>query len=206
MERPCRSVGRDGWPLPQEGAARQRRIARQLQAVLQTSQVAAVKIGMVPTAAALQKILRGLPADLWVVLDPVVRTSRGQRLSSLSPGDFLRAGRQAGKRLVLTPNRDELRWLGLTARQLLEAGYAAVVVKGGSSGIDQLVQRAGTTLLRGSPLPRSKLHHRGTGCRFGSQLAASLARGEDLVSAARDAKRLVRKFLRSRTIAQGLED
>ena len=71
----------------------------------------------------------------------------------------------------------------------------AVVVKGSDSAIDELFSLEGHQILRGARLARSPLHHRGTGCRFGSGLAAGLARGDDLLTATRRARRLVRKFL-----------
>ena len=46
--------------------------------------------------------------DAWWVVDPVVRTSKGQPLSRLSPRHYLSL---AGPRVVLTPNLEEAAWL-----------------------------------------------------------------------------------------------
>ena len=152
---------------------------------------------MVPDRVALARIFAELPAGtLPIVIDPVVRTSKGEPLSSLVPRDFLRLGASRQKRLVLTPNRDELRWLGVDPAQLLAQGFWAVVVKGSETGIDEVFSGQGHHVLEGGALPRNTSDHRGTGCRFASGLATHLGRGDALISAARGAKRLVRKFLR----------
>ncbi len=169
-------------------------IRRQLRAI---GTFDAAKLGMIPHRAALTAIvaeLKGL--KIPIVIDPVVRTSKGEPLSTLAPGDYLKLGKQL-KRAILTPNLAELEWLGASATDLLDVGFVGVIVKGSDSATDVVFSPSGKQTLRGSRLPRSTSHHRGTGCRFGSGLAASLARGEDLARAARSAKRLVRKFLRA---------
>ena len=171
-------------------------IGQQLAAALGTAKVAAAKLGMIPDRRALKAIVAALaPGTFPIVIDPVVRTSRGEPLSSLTPQDYLQLGKQL-RRVILTPNRNELAWLGASPTDLLLLGFLGVVVKGSDSAIDEVFTRKGRQVLRGARLPRNTSHHRGTGCRFGSGLAASLARGEDLFRAAREAKRLVRKFLR----------
>jgi hydroxymethylpyrimidine/phosphomethylpyrimidine kinase len=174
-------------------------IAQQLRSALASGPVRAAKLGMVPHRRALAAISAGLREGTFpIVIDPVVRTSKGERLSSLTAADYLQLGAHLGLHhpLILTPNREELRWLGASPTDLLRSGFWGVVVKGSDSAIDEVFTRKAHQLLRGSRLPRNTSHHRGTGCRFGSGLAASLARGEDLFRAARSAKRLVRKFLR----------
>ncbi len=170
----------------------------QLQSALAAGAVRAAKWGMIPNRQALDVIIDGLAVGHWpIVIDPVVRTSKGERLSSLGPQDYLQLGKRLGRLhpLVLTPNREELQWLRASPTQLLALGYWAVVVKGSDSGLDQVFTHQDHWELRGSPLPRNTSHHRGTGCRFGSGLATALARGEDLIAAARAAKRLIRRFL-----------
>lgn len=175
-------------------------IRAQMRVALEDRRVGAVKLGMVPNRGALEAIFASLGTGTQpIVIDPVVRTSRGDRLSTLVPSDFLRLGKKFGerRRLLLTPNRDELAWLGPSAARLVELGFWAVVVKGSQSAIDEIFSRRGEHTLRGSSLPRSTSHHRGTGCRFASGLAVHLAQGDDLLTAVRGAKRLVRRFLRT---------
>jgi hydroxymethylpyrimidine/phosphomethylpyrimidine kinase len=195
-------------------------VRRQLDALLELGPLDAVKLGMVPDARVLGAVVRGLAGVRapWVV-DPVVRSSKGERLSSLAPRDYLRL---AGDRVVLTPNLVEAAWLlgwrrpvdsperaAQAAAQLLEQGFGAVVLKGGHSAgaaVDVVATRQGVALLSGARLPRGALSHRGTGCRFATALAVGLANGEGPVAAARAAKAFVRRFLRSAilpAVAQG---
>ena len=177
-----------------------RLLGQQLRSALASGPVRAVKLGMVPDRGALAQIVRALrPGSRPIVVDPVVRTSRGERLSALDPADYRQLAHRLGprNRVVITPNREELGWLEASPAQLLRLGFWGVVVKGSQSAVDEVFGPTGHQVLGGARLPRSTSHHRGTGCRFGSGLATALARGEDLVSATRSAKRLVRRFLRS---------
>lgn len=184
-------------------------LAAQLDAALAFGRPAAVKLGVVPDARTLGVLWPPLVRlRVPLVVDPVVRSSRGERLSSLLPRDFRRL---AAPSVWLTPNVPELAWLlgrstlprdvdAVTelATALLTDGFAAVVVKGGhleGPATDVLVTRdrvvrvVGRRLRRGGSL-------RGTGCRFASTLATQLALGRDGLSAVRDAKRAVRRYLR----------
>jgi hydroxymethylpyrimidine/phosphomethylpyrimidine kinase len=169
----------------------------------------AVKLGMVPDPVRLQAIRQALEGvEAWWVVDPVVRTSRGQRLSRLSVRHYLSL---AGPRVVLTPNLDEAAWLlGLPSvstvneaaeagRALVAHGFGAVLVKGGHrerGAVDVLCLPGRTQLLTGKRLPRSP-ERRGTGCRLASALAVELGRGSSVVSAARKAKAHVARYLRT---------
>jgi hydroxymethylpyrimidine/phosphomethylpyrimidine kinase len=145
--------------------------------------VDAIKVGVVPNRAVLRVVEKwirrlGVPA----VVDPVTRTSRGEKLSSLTPRDFKRL---AG--VVLTPNASEV-----------AVARAPCVVKSVRPACDAvLLEGESPVLLEGRVLVRDPKAHRGTGCRFASALAVALARGEGLVPAARSARRHVRRFLAS---------
>jgi hydroxymethylpyrimidine/phosphomethylpyrimidine kinase len=168
----------------------------QLRAVLAAGPVHAVKLGVVPDAAAL-KILRAAisPLAVPVVMDPVVHSSKGERLSRLTPGEVRAAGAWVS---VLTPNREELEWLGVGPSELLWAGFGAVVVKGSQSAIDVLhVRGRAPVVFRRTPLPRISPDHRGTGCRFASSLATALAAGRSFEQSTRVARSFVRAFLKS---------
>jgi hydroxymethylpyrimidine/phosphomethylpyrimidine kinase len=169
----------------------------------------AVKLGMVPDAARLSAIREALDGvDAWWVVDPVVRTSRGQLLSRLSVRQYLGL---AGPRVVLTPNLDEAAWLlGLPAvrsveeaaeagRALVAHGFGAVLVKGGHrahGAVDVLCMPGRTRLLTGKRLPRTP-ERRGTGCRLASALSVGLGRGRAMEAAARRAKGHVSLYLRT---------
>lgn len=184
-------------------------LGRQLRAIAEMGPLFAVKVGMLPRPAALSLLLRAVPRHAFWVIDPVTRTSRGQRLSMLRPADYLRA---AGPRMVLTPNLAEAAWLlgeksaprgveemARAGERLCKLGFAAVIIKGGhlvGQAVDVLVDEAGPLSLHGERISRPA-DSRGTGCRFASVLATALARGEALADAAREAKSQVRAYLLS---------
>ena len=184
-------------------------LAAQLDATLAEARPASVKLGMVPdarTLAVLWQRFARLPVPL--VVDPVVRTSRGEGLSRLHPADFRAL---AGPRVWLTPNVLELAWLlgQRAAPESLQAvaelgatlradGFAAVVVKGGhlpGPPVDVLVLPEAVRFFAGSRLARAGAK-RGTGCRFSSTLATALARGLPAPAAVSAARRAVRRYLR----------
>ncbi len=183
-------------------------LTAQLDAALAHGRPAAVKLGVVPDRRSLATLWPRL-ARLGVplVVDPVVRTSFDERLSRLRPRDYRQL---AGDRVWLTPNVPELAWLlgrravprsmdevTELALALLADGFAAVVVKGGhlpGPSVDVLVSPSGVRRFAGTRLPHRQAQ-RGTGCRFASTLATSLALGRDSASAVRNAKLAVRRYL-----------
>jgi len=190
-----------------------RLLLAQLDAALEGHAPDAVKLGMVADVRSLVALWPRLEnIGVPVVVDPVVRTSRGERLSRLQPRDFLRL---AGPQVWLTPNLLELGWLlgqkkvprgvdevTALALALLAEGFSAVVVKGGhleGPPTDVLVSKKHLVRLVGKRLVR-RLDGRGTGCRFSSTLATRLALGQDGVEAVREAKRAVRRYLRGQSL------
>lgn len=184
-------------------------IAAQIASLRERGAVDAVKLGMIPNRPALAAVHASL-ADVeapWVV-DPVVRTSAGQTLSTLTPRDYRSLARPD---VVLTPNAIEAGWLlgrprpprtledaVRAAEALCALGFGAVVVKGGhlaDAPADVLATERGVDVLQARRLRRSP-EQRGTGCRFASALAVALARGERVEAAVRMAKREVQSFLR----------
>ncbi len=184
-------------------------LSSQLLAVAELDAVSAVKIGMLGEPAVLRLVRKLLHCEGPWVIDPVTRSSRGQRLSTLRPADYLKA---AAPNAVLTPNLAEAAWLlgqkgpargvdemARAGERLRGYGFAAVIVKGGhltGLPVDVLVDAAGSRLLKGARI-RLSVAARGTGCRFASVLATALARGESMADAAREAKSQVRAYLLS---------
>jgi len=184
-------------------------LAAQLQAALDYCRPGSAKLGVVPDARTLALLWpRLVRLGVPLVVDPVVRTSRGERLSSLRREDYLAL---AGPRVWLTPNLPELAWLcgrravpaslrevGDCAATLCAAGFAGVVVKGGHRAgppVDVLVQPHRVRHWTGTRLPRPP-GLRGTGCRFASTLATHLARGCEAQTAVALARGAVRRYLR----------
>ncbi|GEN08389.1 hydroxymethylpyrimidine/phosphomethylpyrimidine kinase [Myxococcus fulvus] len=207
-------------PLAQTAQGRQtfswtasppRVVTAQLTAARELGDVHAVKWGMVPGLPQLEAASRALKsAKAWWVVDPVVFTSRGQRLSRLSARRYLSL---AGPRVVLTPNLDEAGWLlgrpvpedvagaREAATELLSHGFGAVLVKGGhlpdtGALADVLATPDGVLEVKGPRLARSP-EKRGTGCRLASALATELGRGQSLEAATRTARKLVVRYLKT---------
>ncbi|MBE1297252.1 bifunctional hydroxymethylpyrimidine kinase/phosphomethylpyrimidine kinase [Phycobacter azelaicus] len=180
----------------------------QMAAALEEAPVAAVKIGMLGNAGIARAIAQGLPRDIPVVLDPVLKTSSGGLLGtgqSLAP--------LMEKVTLLTPNLSEsaflsgqpfseepeaLRW---HAEILMAAGSTrgpeAILIKGGhASGEesrDHLFFADAHAVFAARRLPRGR---RGTGCTLATAIACYLARGQSMEAACALGKRHVTDWLK----------
>ncbi|MGA7959208.1 MAG: bifunctional hydroxymethylpyrimidine kinase/phosphomethylpyrimidine kinase [Xanthobacteraceae bacterium] len=184
-------------------------IAAQIDAVFSDLDVAAVKIGMLGNAAAIEAVAAGLVRHgaRNVVLDPVMAATSGERLLRADALDALL--KLIPRASVVTPNlpeaaallglaaaRDDSEMLG-QGQKLLELGAAAVLIKGGhGSGpdsVDLLVETAGSTRFS-APRLRTENSH-GTGCTLASAIAAGLAKGLLLGEAVSEAKTYVTRAI-----------
>lgn len=187
----------------------------QIVPVVSEGEVAAVKIGMLPTAELVSEVAilireHGLPAP---VLDPVLTSSSGYELMEREAMQIL------VKELLplaglITPNIPEAEALTSTqianekemrsaAAKLRDLGAQAVLIKGGhlngeparsqesgkSKAVDLLDNGGEVSVLQGEWIDAPPL--RGTGCMMSSAIAASLARGDELVAAVTAAKKYV---------------
>lgn len=178
-------------------------VAAQVSAVLRDIDVHAVKIGALGSAGivtAVAKALKGYSGA--IVLDPVMIAKSGDPLLDAGAVTELRR-RLLPMATLLTPNLPEAAWLtgGEVAKDtagaeaqgeaLIAAGAAAVLLKGGhgsGSGANDLLLRRGAEALS-LPAPRIETRNtHGTGCTLSAAIAARLARGEDIETAARIAK------------------
>jgi hydroxymethylpyrimidine/phosphomethylpyrimidine kinase len=184
-------------------------VAAQIDLVAEDYDLAAVKIGMLATgaiAAAVAERLSSLNLPN-VVLDTVISSTTGVTLLDAGGIAVLRDQLLPAATVVTVnaPEAELLTGLSVTsideARQaamaLGEMGARAVIVKGGhleGPAIDLLFDgRVVTELYAERILTR---HTHGTGCTFASALAARLALGDDLVTAARAAKDYVTRAIR----------
>ncbi len=185
-------------------------IAAQIDAVFADLDVAAVKIGMVGRAAAIETVARALVRHKAknIVLDPVMIASTGATLIARDGVDALRR-LLIPRALIVTPNLPEAAALTGTsiarneqemeiqARQILELGARNVLIKGGhGEGDDSVDLLVGQNLESGGVirLPAKRVatkNTHGTGCTLSSAIAAGLAKGNDLVTAVQDAKTYV---------------
>ena len=185
-------------------------IAETLEQLFEDLEISAVKIGMLGSAEAARAVAHFLDRHnvRHVVLDPIIKSSSGASLISEDGLQVLKE-QLLHKASVITPNIEEAAMLtGLSvanpremeaaAARLHHLGPRNVIITGGHLDSPRdLISRAGQpcTLLKGRKIPGNSTH--GTGCVFSTSLACELARGRDLLRAARAAKRFVTSALQS---------
>ena len=191
-------------------------VIEQVRAVASDIGVDAVKIGMLGderTIEAVAQALDELSSEVPVVLDPVMVSESGAQL--LEPqARALLVELLLARVTVITPNLPEARALlevgagvsgdrddasGL-ARALHRIGPGAVVLTGGHrrEAIDVFFDGERLVEIPGPRYDGGAAH--GSGCTHSSVLAARLALGDELLEAAREAKRLA-----SQAVRDGLE-
>lgn len=160
-------------------------------------EIAAVRVGMLGSAASVVGDFLHSSKLKNVVLDPIVRSSSGEDLIDASGMQVLRdvLMRRAD---VVTPNFDEAVALTkiddrhLSARKLNELGARAVVITGGgdAESADLLYVDGKFEEFR-APRIQSRATH-GTGCAFATSIACELAKGNSIRDAVISAKAFVR--------------
>jgi hydroxymethylpyrimidine/phosphomethylpyrimidine kinase len=189
-------------------------IVAQVRAVVEDLGVDAVKIGMLGSVATTEAVSRALdlvPAGTPVVLDPVMVAESGARLLDIEAEQAL-VELIVPRATVVTPNVPEARFLArkaldgeALARAVHTLGPGAVVVTGGhrDEAIDVLYDGETVVEIAGDRYADGAAH--GSGCTHSATLAARLALGEDLGTAAREAKRVASEAVRDglREIGRG---
>ena len=165
-------------------------VARQARCVLAESKVSAFKIGVVASAEnahAIAGIARE-HAKVPLVLDPVLASGRGDPLASDA---VLKALLQSlvPAATIVTPNTLEAERLGGVPR-LLELGCRYVLLTGthepGAEVTNRLYDARG--VVREDRWQRLPGSYHGSGCTLASALAAHLAKGDDVPTAAHAAQ------------------
>jgi hydroxymethylpyrimidine/phosphomethylpyrimidine kinase len=168
-------------------------IRAQLDAVAEDFSVAALKTGMLSSAAIIEVVVEGIRRHRLgpLVVDPVMVAKSGDRLLRPDAVDALRRFLLPMAE-VITPNIPEAEVLAgrairtyddrlTAARVILESGARAVVIKGGHANedpvIDLLIDADGVHQYRARRIATSSTH--GTGCTFSAAIAAGLASGLD---------------------------
>ena len=187
-------------------------VSNQIDAAFAAGQVQAVKTGMLGDAS----IVRAVVAALMrhgarnVVVDPVAISSSGTRLIDEAGFEILKR-ELLPNATVITPNVAEAAaLLGIetpknldevrdAARRLVELGAKWVAVTGGHLGsgsevTDIVTNGFDTHEIRTPRVPNASIH--GSGCRYSAALAAALARGADVPTAAFEAQRFVAAEIR----------
>jgi hydroxymethylpyrimidine/phosphomethylpyrimidine kinase len=185
-------------------------VTAQIDAVFSDLAVGAVKIGMLARAPVIEAVAAGL--DRWkatnVVLDPVMIATSGDRLLAPEAIDALKRELLPRANLV-TPNLPEAaallgdevaadeRAMEAQALRILALGAKAVLIKGGhgesAESADLLFDGSSSTRFAVKRIATRNTH--GTGCTLSAAIAAGLAKGQDLATAARAAKDYVTKAI-----------
>lgn len=173
-------------------------VAAQARTVLEDLPVAAIKLGLLGSAAigqAVAALLAEYPA-IPVVCDPVLVAAGGAQLAE---DDLLAVYQQVllPRTTLLTPNALESRRLApdcadpeTRAAHLLAAGARYVLLKGG----DENTPRVHNTLYGPQGLrhaldwERLPGQHHGSGCTLAAACAALLAQGRDIIQAVSEAQ------------------
>jgi hydroxymethylpyrimidine/phosphomethylpyrimidine kinase len=182
-------------------------LAAQL-AALPWDSAGAVRVGALPTLAAVHAVAEPLRLHPWLpaVVDPIFNASRGGELAESAARYALRDDLAALGNVVLTPNLDEAAFLlgvpaidrdaiGEAAETLRARGAAAVLLKGGhldGAPADALATSAGVEIFTDARIAGS-MH--GTGCTLAMALACELAGGAPIAHAVRAAREYVRAQL-----------
>jgi hydroxymethylpyrimidine/phosphomethylpyrimidine kinase len=186
-------------------------IAAQLDAVAEDFDIGALKSGMLSSAAIIEAVAAGIERHRLrpLVVDPVMIAKSGDRLLREDAVDALRR-RFLPLAAVVTPNIPEAEVLAgrsiqtrddrvAAARAIMELGAQAVVIKGGHSQddpiIDLLVDREGVHEYRATRIVTTSTH--GTGCTFSAAITAGLAAGRALPDAVAEARAYLSRALAS---------
>jgi hydroxymethylpyrimidine/phosphomethylpyrimidine kinase len=181
-------------------------VRRQIDAVVGDIGVDAAKTGMLASAAIVGAVADAVREHRIapLVVDPVMVAQSGARLLDDDAVAALR-GELLPLAALVTPNLPEAEALlgrrvttvedmRAAARQLVELGAGAALVKGGhrdagGEAVDVLCDGAAVHELRAPRVATAHTH--GTGCLLSAALAAGLASGLPLLAAAQRAKRFI---------------
>jgi len=179
------------WPQP-EG-----RVDKQCRMILADSQVNAVKIGLLGSSRITRAVsqLADEHPDLPWILDPVLTSGVGDTFMDAALVNQLRKN-LLGRCTLTTPNLPEARTLSGAkepddcAARLLESGCRWILITGTHADSKDVVNRLyGQDGSRQEwSWPRLPYEYHGSGCTLASAIAARLAKGIDMQSAAKDAQ------------------
>lgn len=185
-------------------------VAAQIDAVFDDFDVAAVKTGMLSSAAVVDVVATMLKLQnvANLVVDPVMISKSGQSLLKPDAIDTLKT-RLFPLALLVTPNVHEAQQLsGIEIKSLSDARRAAkvihgfgckqVLIKGGhllaEQATDLLYDGRFFNVFKGEFIETPHTH--GTGCTFASAIAAHLAQGKSVVDSIQTAKAYLTEAIR----------
>ncbi|KPJ78720.1 MAG: phosphomethylpyrimidine kinase [Deltaproteobacteria bacterium SG8_13] len=187
--------------------------AQQLEAVFSDIGADAVKIGMLYSVELIETVAEQLLkyGARNIVLDPVMVAQSGDRLlrddavealkKHLMPLATVATPNLPEAAVLLGQNEIDVQDLPASARGLARFGSRSLLVKGGhgndrdSSDLLYLAKEDRMVELKGERIDTRNNH--GTGCTLSSAIAAFLAKGADIESAARQAKDFITRAIRA---------
>ncbi len=184
-------------------------IEGQLDAVAEDFSIGGLKTGMLSSATIIEVVAQGIRRHELgpLVVDPVMVAKSGDRLLRDDAVEALRRTLLPLARIV-TPNIPEAEVLAgrairtrddrlAAASAILELGARAVVIKGGHSDddpiVDLLIDQTAVHEYRARRIATTSTH--GTGCTFSAAITAALAQGQDLPAAVAQAREYVSRAL-----------
>ncbi|HWD19432.1 MAG TPA: bifunctional hydroxymethylpyrimidine kinase/phosphomethylpyrimidine kinase [Verrucomicrobiae bacterium] len=185
-------------------------VRAQLEAVFAVNPPAAIKTGMLYSAAIINEVVKFLAQrpSLPLVVDPVMISTSGRRLLRTAAVNILQQKLLPLATLV-TPNRAEAEvllgrsirtpeQLRAAAREINRICGCAALVKGGhlpgtAASLDILFDGKEEWLFSAPRLRGVRLH--GTGCAYAAAIAAGLGRGRTLVRAVEGAKQFITQVI-----------
>ena len=186
-------------------------IGAQLDAIAEDFAIAALKTGMLSSAAIIEAVVAGIKRHRLrpLLVDPVMIAKSGDRLLAEDAVDALRR-LLLPLAAVVTPNIPEAEVLAgrpirtrddrlAAARAIMDLGAQSVVIKCGHSEgdpiVDMLVDRQGVHEYRAARIATTSTH--GTGCTFSAAITAGLAMGLTLPRAVAEAREYLSRALTS---------
>lgn len=184
-------------------------IAAQLDAIADDFSIGALKTGMLSSAVIIEVVAAGIRRHGLrpLVIDPVMIAKSGDRLLAEEAVDALRR-KLLPLAYVVTPNIPEAAVLAgrtirtrddrvAAARAIMDLGAQSVVIKGGHSQddpiVDLLVDRQGVHDFLAARIVTTSTH--GTGCTFSAAITAALAAGNELPDAVAGAREYLSRAL-----------
>lgn len=187
-------------------------IRSQMRAVLDDIGADAIKTGMLHTSGMIEAVVEEIdagPAEIPLVVDPVMRAKGGEALLETAAGDALKTV-LLPMATIITPNIPEAEMLSgekiatlddqkRAGEALLALGCTAVLVKGGHAPGDTICDVLVTAeMVEVMSSPRIDTRHtHGTGCTLASAIATGLAQGLDLSVAVARARDYVHEAIRA---------
>lgn len=187
-------------------------VADQARMLLEDMPVAAFKMGMlgsVEIIAVIAEILSDYP-EIPVILDPVLTSGRGDEFAT---DDMIAAMRELiiPQTTIITPNSNEARRLALfesededitlpeCAARLIELGCEYVLITGTHENTPRVLNSLFNTegMMQTDAWDRLPGSYHGSGCTLASAIAATLAYGQEMPQAVREAQEYTYEALKA---------